>query len=215
LLAQSDFCATVVDDFLPPDQFAQTREYLLQHWAWRYKNWSNRYLHNYEIDTETLDLVAKELEGSLSDAAGRPISRVAQWAILANQDSGLRPHADNGTFVVNFWLTPDEYNLDSDSGGMVLFDVRRPENIMSPEFQISPQSDEYVAVRTRGEKLEIPYRCNRAVIFDARLFHSSLSISFAADGAQAKRLNVSMIFDDPKLFDLRQERGKAAYPEHG
>jgi len=211
LLAESDFGAVVIDDFLPEDDFAEIRQHLINHWGWRYKNWTNGYLHNYHLDTGALDRTAERLSGPLSEAAGRPISRQAQWAILAHRDAGLKPHADNGSFVVNFWLTPDEYNLVPGSGGVVFYDVRRPEAIMSPEFQVTPQSDRYVSERTSGRKLEIPYRCNRATVFDATVFHASAPISFADEGAYSKRLNVSMVFDDPALFDMRRERGLAEY----
>jgi hypothetical protein len=210
-LEESEFGAAIVDDFLAPGEFTEIREHLVGHWAWRYKNWTNGYLHNYEIGTGALDAVAHRLSAPLSEAAGRPLRRVTQWAILAHADRGLIPHADNGTFVVNFWLTPDEYNLDPESGGMVLFDVRRPEMVMSPRFQITPDSDEYVLSRTRGGRLEVPYRCNRAIIFDATVFHASLPISFASHGAFSKRLNVSMVFDDPELFDARREQGLSDY----
>jgi hypothetical protein len=212
-LKSSSISAAVVDDFLSPDEFTEIRQHLISHWAWRYKNWTNAYLHNYEIDTNALDQVAERLRWPLSEVAGAPISRVMQWAILAHADGGLKAHADNGTFVVNFWLTPDEFNLDPDSGGMVLYDVRRPSEIMSPEYQISPQSDNYVSARTSGGKLEVAYRCNRAIIFDATLFHASLPIAFAAEGAHTKRLNVSIIFDDPQLFHARRERGFADYSQ--
>lgn len=212
-LTESSFGAAIVDDFLDQGDFDELRSYLIGHWAWRFKNWTNAYLHNYHLDGPVLDRVAQELSGPLSEAAGRPVERVAQWAILAHQDSGLRPHADNGTYVVNFWLTPDEFNLAPSSGGMVLFDVRRPDTLMSPEFQVSPQSDEYVRRRTAGGRLEIGYRCNRAVIFDATVFHASLPISFGSDGMHSKRMNVSMVFDDPALFDDRRDQGIAAYGE--
>src|SRR5438270_5808148 len=108
-LEESEFGTAVVDDFLEPGEFSEIRDHLVGHWAWKYKNWTNGYLHNYEIGTGALDAVAQRLSAPLSRAAGRPpgrpLRRVTQWAILAHADRGLIPHADNGTFVVNFWLT--------------------------------------------------------------------------------------------------------------
>ena len=40
--------------------------------------------------------------------------------------TGINMHADFAAVNVNFWITPDEANLDPDSGGLVIWDKAAP-----------------------------------------------------------------------------------------
>ena len=39
---------------------------------------------------------------------------------------GLSLHADAAAVNVNFWITPDEANLNPDTGGLVVYDKEAP-----------------------------------------------------------------------------------------
>ena len=39
---------------------------------------------------------------------------------------GLHVHADDALVNVNFWITPDEANLDPERGGLLVWDVPAP-----------------------------------------------------------------------------------------
>ncbi len=49
--------------------------------------------------------------------------------------------------------------------------------------------------RHGGEPVTVPYRCNRAVIFDSDLFHATDRFTFR-DRYEDRRLNVTMLFGD-------------------
>ena len=50
------------------------------------------------------------------------------WAFKYDSElQGLNMHADAAAVNVNFWLTPDEANLDSNSGGLVVWDKEAPD----------------------------------------------------------------------------------------
>ncbi len=43
-----------------------------------------------------------------------------------SERSGIHEHADFAAVNVNFWLTPDEANLNPESGGLVVWDKEAP-----------------------------------------------------------------------------------------
>ena len=47
--------------------------------------------------------------------------------------------------------------------------------------------------RSGAQPITIPYRCNRAVIFDSDLFHETDVISFA-EGYENRRINVTLLY---------------------
>ena len=49
--------------------------------------------------------------------------------------------------------------------------------------------------RTNAKAVTIPYRCNRAVIFDSDLFHETDAIRFK-EGYLNRRINVTFLYGD-------------------
>lgn len=39
---------------------------------------------------------------------------------------GINVHADEAAVNLNFWVTPDDANLDKDSGGLVIYTKKPP-----------------------------------------------------------------------------------------
>jgi len=74
---------------------------------------------------------------------------------------------------------------------------------MPHEYLVAGSSVPYVTARTRGERAYVPYRCNRAVLFDARTFHATRTPRFAGDSVMQKRLNLSLAFDDRVAANTR------------
>ena len=116
------------------------------------------------------------------------------WAFKYQQGmSGTRVHADFAAVNVNFWLTPDEANLDPESGGLLVWDKAAP-----PEWDFAKFNGDYAAIRdflaqSGARKITIPHRANRAVIFDSNLFHKTDRISFA-EGYENRRINITMLY---------------------
>ena len=46
------------------------------------------------------------------------------WAFKYDSKLGRdNVHADFGKVNLNFWITPDDYNLKKDSGGLIVYDT--------------------------------------------------------------------------------------------
>jgi hypothetical protein len=131
------------------------------------------------------------------------LALMTHWALLYHRDTPGNVHADDAAFSLTVWLTPDEFNLDPTTGGLTLYDVKRPVEMMPHEYLIAGSSGPYVAAHTRGQRAYVPYRGNRAVLFDARTFHVTSTPRFADGDVTQKRLNLSLAFDDPAAAATR------------
>jgi hypothetical protein len=107
--------------------------------------------------------------------------------------SGIRIHADQAAVNVNFWITSDEANRNPANGGLVVWDKKPP---LDWDF-VRSNGDEAAARKfladTGAKPVTIPYRANRAVIFDSDLFHETDRIEFQ-DGYRNRRINITMLY---------------------
>jgi hypothetical protein len=116
------------------------------------------------------------------------------WAFKYQQGmGGTRVHADFAAVNVNFWITPDDANLDPQTGGLLVWDKAAPlnwdfERYNADEAAIRDFLNSSGAVPTR-----ISYRANRAVVFDSDLFHETDTLSFRP-GYTNRRINVTLLY---------------------
>lgn len=188
----------IIDNFLEPDLCKLLHQRLYKHWAWRYKDWVSDHLHNSRLNipeifsiAETVKLCCPELFYNLE--------LLTHWALMYTKNKPGQIHSDRTGINLNLWLTPDKYNLEPSRGGLVLFDVKADITQMTAKQLSSPSwSEKYVNERTKGEKVIIGYKCNRAIIFDSKTFHQTDVLNFADEGVESHRINLSFAFDRPK-----------------
>ena len=90
---------------------------------------------------------------------------------------GIGIHADEAAVNVNFWITPDEANLDPEGGGLVIWDKAAPLEWDFAKFNADESAAyDFLAKSGRQGRSRVPYRANRAVIFDSNLFHKTDTI---------------------------------------
>ena len=109
--------------------------------------------------------------------------------------SGIAIHADFAAVNVNFWITPDEANLDPQGGGLEVWDIAAPQDWDFDKYNRDPAGNRAFLEKAGAKSVKIPYRANRAVIFDSDLFHKSDTIAFK-DGYLNRRINVTMLYGD-------------------
>jgi tetratricopeptide (TPR) repeat protein len=184
------------DDLLSERALALLQRFLLQSTIWFDYAHIGGFLAAYLEDGLASPLIlqiADELRAALPDIfKDHALSQI--WAFKAiDAQKGIDLHADDGAVSVNFWVTPDSANLDPDHGGLVVYTKETP-----AEWRLTSYDDDRDAIRAHladaeDSKIVIPYRENRAVIFDSRLFHGSDAVSFAP-GYENHRINVTMMF---------------------
>jgi len=96
---------------------------------------------------------------------------------------------------VNFWITPDEANMDRATGGMILYDVDAP---LYWDFETYNGRLDLIRpfLNQQGARcVMVPYRQNRAIIFNSDLFHGTCELHFRPE-YEYRRINVTFLYGD-------------------
>jgi hypothetical protein len=190
----------VMDDFLQPNICKQLHQELLNHLGWRYQNDAEQpIINNMGPDIETIFTIAESLKIHCPSLFSN-YELVEHWALMYPKNALGKVHSDIGALTLNIWLTPEQYNLDSSGGGLVFFDVKRELEASSNQPSSYLWSEQYVKDFTAGRKVSVNYKCNRALLFDARTFHQTDTFCFANMKPESYRINLSLAFDNPDVY---------------
>lgn len=109
--------------------------------------------------------------------------------------TGIHTHADDAIVNCNIWLTPDSANKDSNSGGLIVYTTKPPKEW--EDFTSFNSNWEYVEenLLNFSNNVTIPYRQNRAVIFDSFLFHKTDKHRFRK-GYENRRINLTILYGE-------------------
>ena len=187
---------TFVDEFLTPSALASLRRFCLEATVWFESRYANGYLGAFLDDGFCCPLllqIAEELRLALPGIFGRHTLRKL-WAFKYDSRlSGIPAHADFAAVNVNFWVTPDDANLDPAGGGMTVWDKEVP-----LEWDFATYNNDQAALRrflaeTHACAVNIPHRQNRVVIFNSDLIHETAPLTFR-DGYENRRINITMLY---------------------
>ena len=188
----------VIDDFLTAPALEKLRAYCAGSTIWR-KNYAAGYLGAAPEDGFACPLLAQIVEEIQS--VFRPIVQDERFRYLgafkydSELSAGTNTHADNSALNVNFYITPDEANLDPYHGGMEIWDLAAPD-IEAQRRYSSSETAVRDLLRTTGARSTIgPHRANRAVIFRSALFHRTDTFKFRPDYL-SRRINISLLFGE-------------------
>jgi tetratricopeptide (TPR) repeat protein len=185
----------VIDNLLTPEALAALRRMCHGSTFWR-NSFPNGYLGAVPQDGFAAPLLAQiseELAAAYSGIfASHPLLQL--WAFKYDSSlKGINLHADFAAVNVNFWITPESANRDPDHGGLIIWDKAAP-----LDWDFAKYNNDETAMRSflrdaGAEAITVPYRANRAVIFDSDLFHETDRIQFQ-DGYENRRINVTFLY---------------------
>ena len=188
--------AVFFDDLLTPPALSGLKNYLLGSTIWHDFSHIGGFVAAYLEDGLACPLllqIADEIRAAFPGLLGKhPLSQA--WA-FKGLESGARidAHADDAAISLNLWLTPDEANLVPGSGGMAVCRVPPPAAWEVRGYETDQASITDFLQRHPDETLLVPYRENRAILFESRLFHRSDAPNFAA-GYENNRINLTLLF---------------------
>jgi len=189
-----------IDNFLSPEALAAFREFCMVSTFWK-TEYANQYLGTF-FDTGFISPLQMEIGLDLQRRmpgifGGQTLEETWAFKYDSAMDKGIGIHADFAKVNLNFWLTPDEANLDPTCGGLVVYDVP------SPADYNAHAEKTYTFLKEHGAKaVTVPYRCNRAVLFNSALFHETDTIRFK-EGYENRRINVTYLFGKVLQLDAR------------
>jgi Flp pilus assembly protein TadD len=185
----------VVDDFLSTKALAALRRFCLESTIWQ-KPYDGGYLGAFPehgFAPPLLAQIAVEMREVYPDILlDHPLLHF--WAFKYDSAlQGIKAHADFAAVNVNFWITPDEANLDPEHGGLVVWDAVAPLDWDFARYNAADKDIQDLLESQKARAITVPYRCNRAVIFDSDLFHQTDVIRFK-EGYENRRINVTLLF---------------------
>lgn len=191
----SDPKLVVIDDLLTPEALESLRRFCWGSTIWRTAH-KEGYLGAFPENGFAAPLlvqIAEDLRAAFP-AIFKDHPLLYAWAFkYDSQLRGTEIHADEAAVNVNFWITSDEANLDPDRGGLVVWDKAAPLEWDFAKFNADIRLARGFLSRSGAKPVTVPYRANRAVIFDSDLFHETDEIKFA-EGYQNRRINVTLLY---------------------
>ena len=106
---------------------------------------------------------------------------------------GVTPHADPGAINVNIWCTPDWCMLDKTKNGLIVYNVKPPEDWEWEDYNRDLPKIETYLEEKQAVGRKIPYKYKRATVFDSRYFHETDSVS-TKPGIGNKRINITFMY---------------------
>jgi tetratricopeptide (TPR) repeat protein len=188
--------AVVADDLLTPQALDSLLRFLLESTIWHDFSHIDGFVASYLEDGLACPLllqIADDLRHAFPGILGaHPLSQA--WAF-----KGLKPqatvdvHADDAAVSVNFWVTPTEANLEPEHGGLVVCRAPPPDDWQIKDYDADQAPIVTFLTQSGADRLVVPYRQNRAVVFRSRLFHHSDRPKFAS-GYGNHRINLTLLY---------------------
>lgn len=187
---------TFFDDVLSEEALHGLRRFLLESTIWFDFRYHGGYLGAFLNDGLACPLVlqiAEDFRRTLPDIFQD--HRLLQcWAYKYDSSlDGIEVHADAAAINVNFWVTPDEANLDPESGGLVVYKEEAPLDWRFQAYNTDQARIRQFLAEADGGKMVVPHRQNRVVLFNSDLFHETDRFTFKP-GYENRRINVTMLF---------------------
>lgn len=188
----------VIDDFLTPAALEKLRRYCAGSTIW-HRSYDAGYIGAAPEDGLACPLmaqIAEEIESRF-----RPIIAPHRFRYMgafkydSTLSTGTNIHVDNAAVNVNFYIAPDEANLDPESGGLDVWDAAPASEAQMRQLNGDEATARAFLARSNATLTRIPHRANRAIIFRSDLIHKTSDCRFA-EGYLNKRINISLLFGD-------------------
>ncbi len=185
----------VIDNFLTPDALNQLRAFCLGSTVWRHP-YPFGYVGAFPqhgFASVSLFAIAEEFLAAMGEVLS-DFQLAAWWAFVYDAKlPGTDIHGDDADYSLNVWITPDSANLDPDSGGLVMWDKKAPSEWSYDEYNSGGDKVRRYLEEQSAESTVIPYRSNRAVLFEGHLFHKTDDFTFEP-GFENRRRSVTILF---------------------
>lgn len=189
----------IIDDFLSDEALSELQKFCLESTVWHSNSYSHDRLGAFfreGFNCPLLLQIAEEMQFVFPNVIGKKHPLLQMWAYkYRHNQPSTHPHADFAAVNVNFWITPDGANQNSESGGLIIYDIEAP---MDWDFDAYNRQGDKISTFLKSSDAKcivIPYRCNRAIIFNSDLFHATAPLEFRP-GYINKRVNITMLYGE-------------------
>jgi len=188
----------IIDDFLLPEYTMRLRDFML------FFNKKEDFYDDYAAVNFHRNTPNKVWFSLLSDIVDevkmrayclRTLSFERAWAFIYNNDSnGVNIHADAAAINLNFWVTPDECIIPAQgTNGLDIWKIYPPKGWNYSEYNRNAEKSAIYISQHDVEKVSIPYKFNRLIMFDSMYFHKTQSVH-TKDGYENRRINYTFLY---------------------
>lgn len=189
----------VVDNFLSEEALDSLRLFCLESTVWSANHYRHGRLGSFFRDGFNCPLliqIAEELREALPHLIGQRYPLRQLWGFKYGATLPERStHADFAALNVNFWITPESANLDPNSGGLLVYNIEAPPDWDFDTYNRRSDVIHAFLESRNATAINIPYRANRAIIFNSDLFHSTAPMEFRED-YEERRVNITFLYGD-------------------
>ena len=202
----------VIDDILSPEALKRIHQIMLESQVFfqtkmplKFGGYAGAYIDDGLHDKILLQL-AFELSSKLPNIIGRKHPLKYLWAYKYDSEyKGISIHADQAAVNVNIWLTPTNASLDLDHGGLVVYTAKPPVGANFETYNTNVElAIKEILEPTKFANVTVPYRQNRAVIFDSALFHQTDKFKFRK-GYKNRRINLTILYGEMQQQQKQEE----------
>jgi len=145
---------------------------------------------------------------------GHPLKYL--WAYkYDSRYTGINTHADQAAVNVNLWITPEDANMNKESGGLVIFTAKPPKDWDFDKYNKDADKVMKEILEPTGfANMTVPYKENRAVVFDSALFHHTDEFSFK-EGYENRRINLTILYGDMNVDSAEGMRSTSGDQDDG
>ncbi len=184
------------DALLKAKALEALRRYLLESTVWHDFGHISGFVASYLEDglacpliLQIADEVRQVFPGLLAE---HPLSQA--WAFKGlHARAAVDVHADDAAISLNFWITPTKGSLTRDRGGLMVCRARPPRDWKVRGYLEGRERIVTFLEQNAAESLIVPYRENRAALFESRLFHQSDQPYFSSS-YENHRVNITFLF---------------------
>ncbi len=185
----------VIDNLLTDEALERLRRFCWDSTIW-HKSYKDGYLGalpEQGFACPLLAQIAEELRDTFPTIIGDHRLRMMWGFKYDSRLKGIGIHADQAAVNVNFWITPDEANLNPEGGGLIIWDAAAPDDWDPAKYNGDEPGIRDFLAKAGAKPVKVPHRANRAVIFDSDLFHETDRIEFN-EGYLNRRINLTMLY---------------------
>jgi tetratricopeptide (TPR) repeat protein len=190
---------SLVDDLLTEEALASLRKFCLESTVWYNISASGDVGANLEhgFCCPLLLQVAADIRSAFPRLYSDLIFSSCWSFKYYEKESGDGLHGDSGLRNLNLWLTPDDANLDTNTGGLTFWDKKVP----LLEIQNSPKEKSIEIMRNiisepNTKATKVPYKGNRAGLFESNIIHCTDTLNFKP-GYENRRINITFVYGMP------------------
>ena len=178
---------TVWDDFFTSECLKILKYRVLYGKYWD-KDFNSYEAIDYFKDEDYLsELIAKDLRKKIDIPEFQ-----RGWSFrYRNNTPGVKLHCDPSRLTLNVWISSDKSIKDKSLNGVNIYKIKPPEDWSYAQTH-SEKAGEYVKANNI-QPVHIPYKSNRAILFDGAYLHASAGISMK-EGLENRRITYTMLF---------------------